>query len=173
MKFSDNIRFLILSIVFLLLQLVWFRYFVFLNLGYIFIYPAILLFLPLELGLIAQLTIAFALGMFVDVFYNTLGLHTLGCVVYTYTRPNLIRFLTPLGGYDKNIRLTIASMGWRWMLIYTSFSLFMIIFLFFTLEAMSFDYFYLTLTKIIFTTVLSIFTVLSMVYVFFTPSSGK
>src|SRR3954463_6991862 len=70
--------------------------------SFCFLYLAYLLLLPVESNPLFLMAIGFIMGFFVDVFYDSLGLHALACVLITYIRNYWLNMITPQGGYDSN-----------------------------------------------------------------------
>ena len=86
----------------------------------IYIYPVFILLLPL--GVIDGLLIglSFFLGLCIDSFYNTIGLHASAAVFLASVRPFVLKLLEPRGGYDKLKALTKYHFGVRWFVQYSS-----------------------------------------------------
>ena len=57
------------------------------DLGWCFLYLGFLLFLPLATPIVVQLLLAFAMGLMMDVFYDTGGLHAAAAVLLGFLRP--------------------------------------------------------------------------------------
>ncbi|MBX9851665.1 MAG: Rod shape-determining protein MreD [Cytophagaceae bacterium] len=80
--------------------------------------------LPFETPALLLLFIAFLLGMTIDIFYDTLGIHAAASVLIAYIRPYIINILTPKGGYDKGTTVSIPSLGFQWMTMYAGVMIF-------------------------------------------------
>jgi len=90
----------------------------------VYLYPLFILMLPTGLTDGLLLLICFLLGVSVDVFYNTLGLHASAAVFAGGVRPFALAFLEPRGGYDKGKALTKNNLGASWFLQYAAIVLF-------------------------------------------------
>lgn len=101
------------------LQLVFIRNLVIFDVAFCFIYVAFLLLLPLEIDTTLLLLISLGTGLVVDSFYDTLGIHAAASVLLGYLRPWVLRVITPRGGYDQNLRLSLQHMGNEWFFSYT------------------------------------------------------
>jgi len=134
-------------LLFLALQVIFFLNLSFANYAFCFIYIGFLLLLPVEIPPLTLLILSFFLGLSIDVFYNTLGIHTAACVLIGYIRPYLINFLTPRGGYDEGAELTVFSLGFPWLAAYASILVVVHHITLFMIEAWEFDTFFLTLLK--------------------------
>ncbi len=100
----------------------------------IFIYPLFLMFLPLRTQTWAILLLGFAYGFCIDIFLNTIGMHTATCVASAFVRSGLIRSFEPQGGYKESASLTRRSMGIFWFFRFAAAFLFIHIFVFFSVE---------------------------------------
>lgn len=84
-----------------------------------YIYYLFILWLPFKMGRRTQMLLAFFLGLTLDSFTNTYGLHTAPCVLIAYLRPFLINFLISQEGAESNYNEpSIRSMGFTSYLIY-------------------------------------------------------
>jgi len=84
-----------------------------------YIYYLFILWLPFKMGRRTQMLLAFVLGLTLDSFTNTYGLHTAPCVFIAYLRPFLINFLISQEGAESNYNEpSIKSMGFTSYLIY-------------------------------------------------------
>jgi len=154
-------------IFYMALQLLWVKDFAFFNVAFCFIYISILISLPLDLSMPLLMLFAFVLGISVDIFYDTLGIHAAACVALTFFRPGIIRLLTPLGGYDDDVQISIRTMGISWYSIYVLVLVFVHLSIIFFLEAGGFHYFYWTLAKIFASLLFTSFMIIALQYLFF------
>jgi hypothetical protein len=108
--------------------------------GNIFIYPVIVLLLPFRLSRHYVIVIGFLLGLLIDMFYDTIGVHAFALTATAYARGLLLSYLEPRGGYQLSMSPTQYSMGLNWLVTYTSLCMAIHIFLFFTAEIFTFVY---------------------------------
>lgn len=87
--------------------------------AFCFLYIFYILLLPLELRPIPLMSIAFALGLAIDTFYDTLGFHTASLVAMAFVRNTWVKAIIPTGGYDENVQPSILNMGIGWYVAYT------------------------------------------------------
>ena len=116
--------------------------------GWCFFYLGFLLFLPLDVPVVAQLLLGFGMGLAIDVTFDTGGLHAAAAVLLMYLRPYVIRLLTPRDGYDAQDSVNVHQMGWQWFLVYLLLLVSAHHALYFFLELGSFRHVLLTLTRI-------------------------
>lgn len=138
--------------------------------GDIFIYPVIILLLPFRLARQYVILIGFAVGIIIDLFYDTVGVHAFALTAVAYARGLLLSYLEPRGGYTMVMTPTQRSMGLNWLLIYTSISFVILCFLYFTVEIFTFVYIGQILLKTIITFLLSMLVVMGY-YMLFNPRS--
>lgn len=122
--------------------------------GYVnpYIYILFLLLLPFDTPRWLNLVLAFCLGISVDAFQNTMGLHTFSCVLMAYFRQPILHFLLPQLKNKKqsNLEFSLQEFGLQRALIYTGTLVFIHHFSLFILEA-----FQLELIRILIRTLLS------------------
>jgi len=114
--------------------------------------------------------IGLIMGISIDMFYDSLGLHAAACVFVMYLRNYYLSAITPQGGYDSSATPSIATNGIQWFLIYTFPLVFVHHAVLFYIEAGGFDMFWFTLWKIITS---AIFTTVVTVIVQFLFPSGR
>ena len=127
-----------------------------LEIGYGFhlmIHPLFVMLLPFEMGVISLLGLAFLLGIIIDVFSNTYGLHASSLVMMAYFRPMLFKFYGPREGYDPLKEPNVFDMGNRWFTLVFGFLLLIHNFWFFLVESFQLNQFLFILQKTIFSTV--------------------
>ncbi len=128
--------------------------------GDIFIYPVIVLLLPFRVSRHYVIIIGFLLGLMIDMFYDTIGVHAFALTATAYARGLLLSYLEPRGGYQLSMSPTIFSMGLNWVVTFTSFSLLIHTFLYFTAEVFTFVFIGKILLKTLITMVLSMLVVM-------------
>lgn len=80
------------------------------------IYPLFILMLPFDLGTIALMIISFLMGISIDFFMNTFGLHASAAVVIAYFRPELFKLFSPRDGYEGFRQPSAGDLGYKWFL---------------------------------------------------------
>ena len=138
--------------------------------GDIFIYPVIILLLPIRLARHYVILIGFGIGLIIDLFYDTIGVHAFALTAMAYARGLLLNYLEPRGGYTMMMTPTRHSMGLNWLLIYTSISYFILAALYFTAEIFTFVYIGQIILKTLITFLLSMFVVMGY-HMLFNPRS--
>lgn len=134
------------------------------------IYPIMMLMLPFEMNVLLSMLVAIILGLSVDAFSNTFGLHTSATLLIGYLRPTIMKYIRPNEGYDNTVLPTIQDMGVRWFLLYSSVIIFLHHFWFFSFEILRFDLILLILGKTILSSLFSLSLIILFQYIFFKPS---
>lgn len=84
-----------------------------------FIYIAAILLFPFETPVWFRLTAAFALGLSVDIFSDTGGMHAFSSVLIAFLRPPILNVISPREGYEYPIQPLAGMLGFGWFLKYT------------------------------------------------------
>ncbi len=109
----------------------------------IFVYPIFLFLLPLELPHGLLILFSFMMGISVDLFYNSFGLHAAAMVGLAFIRPLLCALVEPRGGYEVAQTLTKHSLGLRWFFKYSALLCFVHLFFVTVLEDLGFSWLWL------------------------------
>jgi len=104
--------------------------------------------------------ISFLLGFSIDMFYDTLGMHTASLVLVAFLRKSWLNVHTPTGGFDDNTQPTVLNMGLGWYMTYALPLIFIHHLTFFFIDYLGTD-FYLpviirTFSSVVFTFMLGI-----------------
>jgi len=165
---SRNIPYQILSFgLYFLVQVLLVRNLVLFDSAFCFVYIAFILLLPIEAGPLMLMSLGFLSGLTIDIFYDSLGIHAAASVLTAYLRTHWIGLLTPRGGYEQGMAISVKSMGLEWFATYS----FLLIFLhhttLFFLEAASTEWFLYTLGKVFFSSLLTFIMVIIFQYLFY------
>jgi len=131
------------------------------------IYPLIIALLPYKTHKTILVLIGFFLGFFVDIFYDSLGVHAFTTTFIAYMRIYILNLISPTEGYGKNY-LTAHSYGITWFITYLSIILLMHLFVLYSIEAFSFIYLKEIILRTIFSFIASLF-LLSVGQLIFNP----
>ena len=131
------------------------------------IYILFILLLPFETPRWIQLLSGFALGLVMDLFSGTLGMHTAASVLVAYIRPYLLKLLASRDGYEPETFPRIHYYGFLWFLKYAALIVLIHHLALFYLEVFQMKHFFSTLLRVILSSILSTSTiVLSQYFVF-------
>ena len=132
-------------------------------LGFInpYIYILFIISLPVRLPRWFTLVLGFILGLFIDVFSNTLGMHAFATVLIAYARSFVIQLFTSIDEGNNPIP-SFRSFGVGAYVKYVFVMVFLHHSALFFLEAFSFSHFWLILFKTILSSVISILIIIGL-----------
>ena len=136
--------------------------------GYVnpYVYILFILLLPLSTPRYLLMILAFLLGLIVDIFLNSLGVHAAASVFIAYIRPFIIRVISNREE-DRSDYPGLLQNSFGWFFAYASIMVFLHHLVLFYLEVFSFSHFFVTLGRTIISSFFSIFIiVLSQFLVF-------
>ena len=111
MTLREILSIVLLFVLYLALQILLARNVVLFDYAFCFVYIACVLLLPNETRLGWLLLIAFATGIIVDTFYNTLGMHAAATVLMAYCRPLIVRAQIDVPGMESRIEFSLQELG--------------------------------------------------------------
>jgi hypothetical protein len=140
--------------------------------GYInpYLYVMFILLLPFETPGWILLISSFFLGLSIDMFTHTPGMHTSAAVFMAFCRPGIIRFISGSKGIETGMKPGIKYMGFRWFLTYSFILILLHHIIFFFLEVFRMDEIIQTFFRIILS---SISTLILVILVEYLLISGK
>lgn len=150
--------------IYLIAQVVLMKNLVLFNTAFCFIYVAFILFLPIETNTLWLMVLGFILGFMVDIFYDSLGLHTSSLVLVGFLRNFWLMRITPQGGYDAGEGPTLKANGVQWFMIYTIPIISIHHFALFFIEAWGFSLMWHTFSKVFFSTIFTFLILLLLQY---------
>ncbi|MHA7877683.1 MAG: hypothetical protein ACX93T_02020 [Bacteroidota bacterium] len=110
----NKLRQLVNFVCYLTLQLFVAQYIVVDSTATCFVYVTFLLLLPRQpASLSLMLLIGFLVGLFVDLFYSSMGAHAFASVLMIYSRAILLLRFLPASSYEVALRPTLGNLGWR------------------------------------------------------------
>jgi hypothetical protein len=164
------VKYSIYFVFIILLQGLVFNQIQFSGLVYPMVYSITIIMLPVETSLILSIVIATILGIGVDMFSDTFGLHTSSSVLIAYVRPTILKFLRPRDGYDNVLLLSIHDMGKTWFLTFATIIIGIHNLWFFTFELLRFDLIFTILLKSILSTIVTLFIIILLQYLLYKPT---
>ncbi len=132
--------------------------------GYVvpFLYVFFILLLPFDMPNWVVLILGFIIGIAIDSFSSTLGMHTSATVFMAFCRYYLLKLIEPRGGYEFNSKPNVQFMGLTWYLLYASILIFLHHIFLFYVESFKFTQFFYTFGRAVastFFTILLVFIV--------------
>jgi len=114
-----------------------------------YLYIMVLLMLPIETPRWLELLIGLALGLSIDMFTNTMGIHASSCVFLAFVRPLYLKAIAPRDGYEFGQTASISDFGLAWYLKYASVLVLVHHFWLFYVEVYSLKSFFTTLLRVV------------------------
>jgi rod shape-determining protein MreD len=143
------------------------------NLSTPYIYILFILLLPFETPNILLFTFAFILGLIIDSFYDTPGLHAASCVLLAFARILFISITVQKEGFDNEPEPTLSVMGLRWFFTYALILTLLHHFFLFNLEVFRFSEIQYTLSRFIFSSIFTVFLMVISGFLFFRKKERK
>lgn len=137
--------------------------------GYInpFMYILFLLLLPFETPSWLVLLLGFGLGLSIDMFSDTLGMHASAAVFVAFLRPFILQAISPRDGFEIGTFPRIYYYGLTWFLKYTLILVFAHHLFLFSIEVFNFHNYHMVLWRTVLSTIFtSILIVISQYVVF-------
>lgn len=125
-----------------------------------YLYILFILQLPFNIPNLALFSLAFLLGISIDAFYDTPGLHAAASIVLAFVRVVFMGLTV-----ERDDRITadepsLARMGFRWFFLYILILTLIHHFVLFMLETFRFDGFQYTLLRVAFSSVFTVILIL-------------
>lgn len=119
--------------------------------GYInpYFYIFFILMLPFEVKGWELLTAAFLLGLSIDMFSDSLGMHTAATVFLAFCRPLVIRLISSRPVADEGLKPNLFHMGFSWIITYSAMLIFIHHASLFFLEVFRFTEFFTTMLRVL------------------------
>ncbi|OYX22209.1 MAG: rod shape-determining protein MreD [Algoriphagus sp. 32-45-6] len=167
MNIRNLISDLLLVITLVLVQIFLLKNLAVFGVGFGFLYVLGILILPISLRTIPLMLIAFGMGLIVDVFYETVGMHTASATFLAFIRPLWLKAISPTGGYDESDEPTLNQMGLRWFVSYGFPLIFVYSLVFFVIDQLGVGNIFMALNKSLFSTIFSMLLAILVQLLFF------
>ena len=130
--------------------------------GYInpYMYVLFILLLPFETPRWLLLISGFVIGISIDLFANTLGMHTSATVFMAFLRPYILKLLMPHDEYEQSTYPRLYYYGFTWFLKYSLVLVFLHHTFLFYVEAFRITFFFHTMLRVLLSTLFSVFLIL-------------
>ncbi len=131
-----------------------------------YIYVLFILLLPFETPGWLLLLLAFFLGIIIDLFCGTIGMHAAATVLLAFLRPFVIRIISTHKEFESGMQITIFETGFRWFFLYTIILILVHHIALFYIEAFRFSGFFRTLTMAIYSALFTTLLIIIFQYLF-------
>jgi hypothetical protein len=160
MNFKNFITYTLLLLFLGLIQIMFLKNLALFGVAFCFLYLLGILNLPITISHVPLILISFGLGLIVDIFYDTIGIHAASATLLSFLRPYWLKAISPTGGYDDSAKPNLPEMGIVWYMSYSLPLIFAFSLVFFTADQWGTEGFFGVLYKSflssIFTVVLAI-----------------
>jgi rod shape-determining protein MreD len=132
-----------------------------------YVYVLFFILLPFDFSGTLMLLLALVMGLILDLFMGTPGVHSLATVLIAFIRPYVLNMIAPHDGYDTNTLPRVSYMGLIWFIRYAAIVIVIHHLVLFYAEVFSFAHFFFTLLKVLLSSFFTlVFIVLSQFFVF-------
>jgi hypothetical protein len=132
-----------------------------------FIYVLFIIVLPFETPKWLLLLCGFMIGITIDMFYDTAGMHAAACVFIAYIRPAVLKLFSPRDGYEFGTQPTIQYLGVPWFLSYSAILIVAHHLVLFYVEIFRLSEFFSTFFRVIVSSIFTILLVVISQYLFY------
>ncbi|UBM57599.1 hypothetical protein LAG90_12315 [Marinilongibacter aquaticus] len=124
MSSQDVIKAIALGLFLIFVQAFFVRNLVLYDVAFCFLYILVILWLPAEMDSIWVILFAFGIGLFVDMFYNTAGIHAAACTLLGFLRKPILKYVSPSRGMENEIQNSLDELGHQRYLVYITLMVF-------------------------------------------------
>ena len=161
---NSILRFALIFVILILLQVLLFNNIQFS--GYVnpYVYIMFIILLPVEIPSWLLLLLSFGIGIIIDIFSGSPGMHSSATVLAGFVRPYILRIVSPRDGYEARSEPSMLNYGFVWFLTYTVLIVIIHHTTLFYLEVFRFADFFRTLLRVLLS---SLFTITFIVLIEF------
>lgn len=131
------------------------------------VYVLFILMLPFEISGFWLLSFAFMMGLTIDLFQHTPGMHAAASVILAFLRPGIIRLVGKKEDLEPWQYPNVRDSGSLWFLTYVIILVFLHHLFLFYLEVFRFGEFFHTLLKVLINTVLTTLIIMLIQFLFY------
>jgi rod shape-determining protein MreD len=117
---NSVVRFIVIIVLLILFQVLVLNNIQFSGFVNPYVYIMIILILPSVTPAWLVLIISFLTGLIIDLFSGSPGMHASATLLAGFSRPLVLRLISPRDGYESGSDLSMAAYGFRWFLIYAA-----------------------------------------------------
>ncbi|MDB5154767.1 MAG: rod shape-determining protein MreD [Mucilaginibacter sp.] len=143
------------------------------NLSTPYLYIMFILLLPFEIPNVMLFALSFILGITIDAFYDTPGLHAASCVLLAFVRILFISITVQKDGFDNEPEPTLSVMGLRWFFTYALILSLAHHFFLFNLEVFRLSEIPYTLSRFVLSSIFTVFLMLLSGFLFYRRKERK
>mgnify|MGYP001392165551 CR=1 FL=1 len=153
---TNSIKYLFIFVISVLLQVLIFDNILIARMVVPYFYIIFLILLPFQIPRALLLILGFLLGVSIDIFTNTMGVHAFACVLIAFMRPGILSLISSRETLDSVSAPRIQTMSIGWFIGYAAIMVIIHHLVLFFLEAFTFNDFLFTLLRGILSSLLSL-----------------
>ncbi len=111
MNSQSLIRTALVVLLYVSIQVLFVRNLVLYDVAFCFVYLIAILWLPGDMDTLWVILISFLIGLIVDSFYNTGGIHAAACTLIGYLRKSILLYFFPGKGIENDVVVTLLGLG--------------------------------------------------------------
>jgi rod shape-determining protein MreD len=137
--------------------------------GYInpYVYILFIILLPFTIPKVVLLVSAFILGLVIDLFMGTPGVHSSATLLMAFSKPYVMALFSPREGYQTGTYPRLTQFGIEWFVKYTVLLVLIHHFALFYLEVFTLNHFFSTFFRAFLSTILtSLIIIFSQFFIF-------
>jgi hypothetical protein len=132
-----------------------------------YIYVLFILLLPFDVPKLILLLSAFTIGLTIDLFMGTPGVHSSATIFMAFSRPFVMALYSPREGYQTGTYPRLAQFGTEWFVKYAVTLVLLHHFTLFYMEVFTFHHFFSTFLRALLSSVLtSVLIIFSQFFIF-------
>lgn len=132
-----------------------------------FLYILFIIMLPFDTPKWTLIIASFFIGLSIDMFYDSMGMHAAACVFIAYCRPGVLKLISPREGYEITIQPTMQNLGSAWFFSYAGILVFLHHFVLFYIEVFRFSEFFSTFLRVILSSLFSLILITIVQFLFY------
>jgi rod shape-determining protein MreD len=160
-------KYLLIFVVSVLLQVLIFNNLLIARFISPFFYILFILLLPIDTPRSLLLFLSFILGLSIDIFTNTPGVHASASLLIGFIRPGILGLISSRETLDSVAAPRVQNMGLQWFLTYTTFLVIIHHLFLFFIEAFTFQGVLITLIRVVLSSVLSVILIVMSQFIIF------
>ena len=134
-----------------------------------YLYIFFLITLPVDTKGWLLLLFAFVLGAITGMFTNTAGFHAAACLLLAFSRPYVLKMMSPREGFEAGVEPSPADFGLRRFMLYSTILVVIHHFALFYIQVMRFSEFFFTLKKATLSSMITLALVIITAYLVQSP----
>lgn len=132
-----------------------------------YLYVLFILMLPFETPDWLTMILSLLMGLCIDMFYNTMGMHAAASVFMAFCREGILKLFSPREGYETGVKPTIHHLGTPWFLSYAGTLILLHHTVLFFIEVFRFSEFFNTILRVILSSLFTLILVVLSQFLFY------